>query len=172
MQPVLEQLKAQTGPSCRPCFVWHTRSHALQVLRRRFPGSSHEADCLQSGSLFAVLQHAASAIICGGIAGMVMWSAVFPIDAAKTLVWCFPIHAICCVLGRNKTPLLRLQAKGFPGICYCLPEEPCSRSKVSRPSHAPQIQTAYPGSKYDQLTIFQSLWTLYQEGEQRPRGQL
>lgn len=32
------------------------------------------------------LQDAASAILCGGLAGMVMWASVLPIDVAKTRV--------------------------------------------------------------------------------------
>lgn len=38
------------------------------------------------GGLAAALADAASAVVCGGLAGMVMWAAVLPLDVAKTRI--------------------------------------------------------------------------------------
>ncbi|KAL4424570.1 hypothetical protein ABPG77_009154 [Micractinium sp. CCAP 211/92] len=60
-----------------------------QLLRRwlpgRAPGPSH-AETPQPRGLLAALADATSAVVCGGLAGMVMWVVVLPLDTAKTRI--------------------------------------------------------------------------------------
>jgi hypothetical protein len=55
-----------------------------QALRRVVPGRAVDRGLQRT--LWQQLQDAASAILCGGLAGMAMWVTVLPIDVAKTRV--------------------------------------------------------------------------------------
>ncbi|EIE21149.1 hypothetical protein COCSUDRAFT_48294 [Coccomyxa subellipsoidea C-169] len=56
-----------------------------ELLRRVIPGRQPSAAPSGDGFL-AILGDAASSIVCGGLAGMVMWATVLPIDVAKTRI--------------------------------------------------------------------------------------
>lgn len=60
-----------------------------QLLRRwlhgKAPDPSH-AEAPQRRGLLAALADATSAVVCGGLAGMVMWVVVLPLDTAKTRI--------------------------------------------------------------------------------------
>ncbi|PSC76045.1 mitochondrial arginine transporter BAC1 isoform X1 [Micractinium conductrix] len=59
-----------------------------RLLRHWLPGKPPEAERSQPAS-FSLWQHladASSATVCGGLAGMVMWAVVLPLDAAKTRI--------------------------------------------------------------------------------------
>ncbi|KAL4421304.1 hypothetical protein ABPG75_010595 [Micractinium tetrahymenae] len=61
-----------------------------QLLRHWLPGKapdpSHPDAQQQPHGLLAALADATSAVVCGGLAGMVMWSVVLPLDTAKTRI--------------------------------------------------------------------------------------
>ncbi|GAB4822826.1 hypothetical protein N2152v2_009872 [Parachlorella kessleri] len=57
---------------------------SYEMLRRVVPG--RPVDRRIPRSLWQQLQDAASAIMCGGLAGMAMWATVLPIDVAKTRI--------------------------------------------------------------------------------------
>lgn len=54
------------------------------MLRRSFPGQTAVDN--PSPSVWDLVKDCASAIGCGGLAGTVMWSAVLPLDVAKTRI--------------------------------------------------------------------------------------
>jgi hypothetical protein len=56
-----------------------------ELLRRVVPGRPQSAAASGDGFM-AILGDAASSIVCGGLAGTVMWAAVLPIDVAKTRI--------------------------------------------------------------------------------------
>ncbi len=56
-----------------------------ELLRRVIPGRQPSAAPSGDGFL-AILGDAASSIVCGGLAGTVMWATVLPIDVAKTRI--------------------------------------------------------------------------------------
>lgn len=65
----------------------------LQILRRSFPGKT--APDNPNPSVWEVMKDSASAIGCGGLAGTVMWSAVLPLDVAKTRIQtAYPVRAL------------------------------------------------------------------------------
>lgn len=59
----------------------------LQVLRGLWPEDSTNAALSRTDpSLGTRLWSATSAIICGGLAGMLMWATILPVDVAKTRI--------------------------------------------------------------------------------------
>ena len=57
---------------------------SYELLRRVVPGRQEDRGAQRT--LWEQAQDAASAILCGGLAGMAMWAAVLPLDVAKTRV--------------------------------------------------------------------------------------
>ena len=82
---------ATPGTSCYLAAL--TFLAVLQILRRSFPGKS--APDNPNLSVWEVMKDSASAIGCGGLAGTVMWSAVLPLDVAKTRIQtAYPVRAL------------------------------------------------------------------------------
>lgn len=70
----------------------------LQTLRRSFPGKT--APDNPNPSLWELAKDSASAVGCGGLAGTIMWSAVLPLDVAKTRIQtAYPVRALLLWLG-------------------------------------------------------------------------
>ena len=68
--------------------------YTLQTLRRTFPGKA--APDNPNPGLWGVMKDSASAVGCGGLAGTVMWSAVLPLDVAKTRIQtASPVRFFC-----------------------------------------------------------------------------
>lgn len=65
-----------------------------ETLRRTFPGKA--APDNPNPGLWGVMKDSASAVGCGGLAGTVMWSAVLPLDVAKTRIQtASPVRFFC-----------------------------------------------------------------------------
>ena len=63
------------------------------MLRRTFPGKT--APDIPNPSLWELIKDSASAIGCGGLAGTIMWSAVLPLDVAKTRIQtAYPVRGL------------------------------------------------------------------------------
>lgn len=60
------------------------RAGVSQALRRTFPGK--EAPDNPEPGILAILKDSASAVTCGGLAGMFMWACILPLDVAKTRI--------------------------------------------------------------------------------------
>eukprot|EP00803_Ostreobium_quekettii_P008881 evm.model.scf_335EXC.7 EVM.evm.TU.scf_335EXC.7 scf_335EXC:36030-41569(-) len=57
---------------------------SYELLRRTLPGRVEEGQA--RAHLVSLLGDATSAVMCGGIAGIIMWSCVLPLDVAKTRI--------------------------------------------------------------------------------------
>lgn len=56
---------------------------SYELLRRSLPGRP-EDPTVRFRSFWEIVGDATSAIVCGGLAGMLMWSTILPLDVAKT----------------------------------------------------------------------------------------
>lgn len=72
------------GAPSRPCVADFS---TYQLLRHWLPGGPPDPGrAAQPRGLLAAVADAASAVVCGGLAGMVMWCVVLPLDTAKTRI--------------------------------------------------------------------------------------
>lgn len=105
----------------KPTTTCHGRSPPTdQKLRDLLPGKPSEAASSSSGGaqqsgVKGDLKDAASAIVCGGLAGMALWGFVMPVDVAKTRI------QTAATGGRRDMGVLRtLRALYKDGMCYDL----------------------------------------------------